>query len=335
MRAPSVRPLRLVATLLVAGAVVTLFSWPQLFGLQRALVLSQVVAFRALTGIALCAAAALFALVAWRMKTWSIAAGLAVVCGIAGIASGAVLVGRGTAAASSVRGEMTVAAWNTQGGAVTPASIARLVSDVGADIVSLPETDEVAAEAVVDLLALEGYAVTAYTTHGETGYSQIPTSVLIADHLGAYQVDERAGTTPGLPSVVLMPTDGTGPTVVAAHPFPPLPWQMSTWRDGLDWVADQCASPDVIVAGDLNATVDHLWGLGDGDGLIGSCKDASLEVGTAGVGTWPASAPPWLASPIDHVLIGPAWIVRGASVVTSFDDAGSDHRPVVAVLDRR
>lgn len=323
-----------MAALIVAGVAATLLVWPQLFGVQRALILSQVVAFRAPTAIALCVVAALLAVVAWRGRTWSIAAGMAIACGIAGIAGGAVIVGRG-AAAESVRGEMTVLAWNTQGGAASPASIARLVSDVGAGIVSLPETNEYAAEEVAEILAARGYPVTVHTAHGDTGYSEIPTSVLIADHLGDYEVDEGAGSTPGLPSVVLRPMDGTGPTIVAAHPFPPLPWRMGTWRAGLEWVADQCDTPDVIVAGDLNATVDHLWGLGDDDGLVGLCQDASLVAGAAAVGTWPVSAPPWLASPIDHVLTGPAWSVRGASVVTSFDDAGSDHRPVVAELDRR
>lgn len=334
MAAPSAHPIRLAATLLIGGAVVSLLVWPQLFGLQRALIVSQVVAFRAPTAIILCAGAALFAVVARYRRTWGVAAGLAIVLGIAGIANGAVLVVRGVAS-DSARGEVTVVAWNTQGGAATPASIARLVLDVGADIVSLPETDEHAAEEVAALLASDGHPVSVHTTYGATGYSELPTSVLIADHLGDYQVDSAAGSTPGLPSVVLRPVDGTGPTIVAAHPFPPLPWQMGTWRAGLQWVADQCDAPDVIIAGDLNATVDHLSGMGDGDGLIGSCEDASLNAGAAAVGTWPASAPPWLASPIDHVLAGSAWSVRGAYVVTSFDDAGSDHRPIVAELDER
>lgn len=330
----SVRPVGLAASLLVAGVAVTLLVWPQLFGVQRVLVFSQIVAFRALTCIVLCVAAALFAAVAWRRRRWSIAAGLAIVCGIAGIADGAVLVGRATAS-DSAHGELTVVAWNTQGGAASPASIARLVSETGADIVSLPETDEFAVEEAAALLAAEGHPMTAHTTHGETGYSDIPTSVLIADGLGDYEVDEEAGSTPGLPSVVLRPSDGTGPTIVAAHPFPPLPWGMGAWRAGLEWVADQCDAPDVIVAGDLNATIDHLSGLGDGNALIGSCHDAALAAGGAAVGTWPASVPPWLASPIDHVLTGSAWSVRAASVVTTVDDAGSDHRPIVAELDRR
>ncbi len=331
---PSVRPIRLAVTLIVAGVAVTPLVWPQMFGAQRALILSQVVAFRAPTAIALSVGAVLFAVVACCKRTWGIAAGLAIVLGIAAIADGAVLVGRGPAAEAD-RGEVTVAAWNTQGGAATPASIARLVLEVDADIVSLPETDEYAAEEVARLLAEEGHTVTAHTTHGATGYSEIPTSVLIAERLGDYEVDVAAGSTPGLPSVVLRPVDGNGPTIVAAHPFPPLPRQMDTWRAGLQWVAEQCDAPDVIVAGDVNATVDHMWGLGEGDGLIGACRDASLDAGAAAVGTWPVSAPPWLAAPIDHVLAGSAWRVRGAYVVTSFDEAGTDHRPIVAELDRR
>jgi len=335
MRGTRVHPIRLTATLLVAGVAATLLVWPQLFGVQRVILLSQVVAFRAPTAIALCVGAALFAGVACVRRTWSIAAGLAIVLAVAGATSGAVLHGRGAASDDSMSGDITVMAWNTQGGAVTPARVAQLALDVGADVVSLPEMDETTAEEVARLLASRGDPMTAHTTQGDTGYSEIPTSVLIADHLGDYHVDQSAGSTPGLPSAVLRPGDGTGPTIVAAHPFPPLPSRMSTWRAGLQWVADQCGSANVIVAGDLNATVDHLSGLGDGDGLIGSCEDAALSAGAAATGTWPVSAPPWLAAPIDHVLTGSAWSVRGAYVVTSADDAGSDHRLIVAVLDRR
>lgn len=334
MRTSRFYPIRLTATLLVAGVAVTLPVWPQLFGLQRAIVLSQVVAFRAPTVIVLGVGAVLFIVVACARRTWGVAAGLAIVLGVASIFSGAVLLTRG-ATADVARGEVTVLAWNTQGGAASPASVARLALDVEADVVSLPEMDEQAAEEAARLLAAAGHPMTAHTTHGETGYSEIPTSVLIADDLGDYEVDSAAGSTPGLPSVVLRPVNGTGPTIVAAHPFPPLPGRMQTWRAGLQWVADQCDSPEVIVAGDLNATIDHMWGLGDGDGLIGSCQDAALSAGAAAVGTWPVSAPSWLASPIDHVLTGSAWSVRAAFVVTSFDDEGSDHRPIVAVLDRK
>ncbi|WP_292680400.1 hypothetical protein [Microbacterium sp. SCN 69-37] len=44
--------------------------------------------------------------------------------------------------------------------------------------------------------------------------------------------------------------------------------------------------------------------------------------------------PTWLASPIDHVLVGSSWRVLGFQVITDIRP-GSDHRAVVAVLGRR
>jgi hypothetical protein len=96
-------------------------------------------------------------------------------------------------------------------------------------------------------------------------------------------LDTTAGSTPGVPSGLWRPADGTGPTLVAAHPLPPLPLIVDEWSAGIDWVARQCVGADVIL----------------------------------------------------HVLVGSAWSVRGFEVRTDFDDAGSDHRPVVAVLARR
>ena len=110
---------------------------------------------------------------------------------------------------------------------------------------------------------------------------------------------------------------------------------MAEWRAGLQWIAAQCNAPNVIVAGDLNATVDHLSGIGANSGaLIGECQDAAVQANAGAVGTWPATIPAWLATPIDHVLVGSAWTVRGFTVVTS-TAGGADHRPIVAVLDAR
>lgn len=53
------------------------------------------------------------------------------------------------------------------------------------------------------------------------------------------------------------------------------------------WIADLCGDGEVIVAGDLNATVDHLAGLGVDGGSIGGCRDAAAEAGSAAAGTWP------------------------------------------------
>lgn len=156
----------------------------------------------------------------------------------------------------------------------------------------------------------------------------------LADHLGEYERDVSAGSTPRLPSGVWRPTNGEGPAIAAVHPYPPLPGSMDAWSAGLRWVADMCDSEDVIVAGDLNATVDHLAGLGGAGSGLGECRDAAREGGAGADGTWPSDAPPWLAAPIDHVLVGSAWTVRGTHVVTTAG-GGSDHRPLVAVLDPR
>ncbi|MDN3495478.1 endonuclease/exonuclease/phosphatase family protein [Planococcus sp. APC 4015] len=329
------RALAFVLTLVLGALVTIVFVWPQAFGAQMALVVTQLIAFRAAVALGLGVAAVVFAAIAVGRRTRGIAAGLAVVLGVACAANAGILIARGSGGALPGGGDLTVVAWNTQGGAAAPEAVARLILEVDADIVSLPETGEQAVAEVARLLAAEGRRMSASTAFGLTGSSPIPTSMLVTEEFGEYRIDPEAGSTPALPSAVWRPVSGEGPVFVAAHPFPPLPWAMDRWRAGQDWVAQQCDSPDVIVAGDLNATVDHLWGLGEGGALVGGCRDAATEAGAAAVGTWPATAPTWLAAPIDHVLVGSAWTVRGTRVLTEFDDSGSDHRPVVAVLDRR
>jgi endonuclease/exonuclease/phosphatase (EEP) superfamily protein YafD len=121
------------------------------------------------------------------------------------------------------------------------------------------------------------------------------------------------------------------PVLVAAHPLAPISrGAMATWRAETELVADLCAStPGVIVAGDLNSTLDHP-GLRD----LGPCIDAARASGAGALGTWPASAPRFLAAPIDHVLVdGRAWRVVGFQVLSR--TGGSDHRPILATLERR
>lgn len=323
-----------VVTLLLGLPVVVLLVWPQAYSAHTVLIVAQLIAFRASLALGLGVGAVLAALVALLRRRWGISAGVALVLGIASVTNGGVLLSRGSVGALP-DGDLIVVAWNTQGGAVSPESVTRLVLDTGADIVSLPEMDSIAAAEVARLVAREGRRMTAATVYGESGKSSIPTSVLIAEDLGEYRVDTSAGSTPGLPSAVWRSVDGSGPTIVAAHPSPPLPQMMHEWRAGLQWIAEQCDAPDVIVAGDLNATADHLSGLGSGDALVGGCQDAAIATDAGAAGTWPTSAPTWLASPIDHVLYGAAWTARGVQVVASLDQTGSDHRPIVAVLDAK
>lgn len=338
--AKRIRPGRvgLSITLLVCIPVAILLTWPQAFGAQRLPGIAQLIAFRAPLALALLfaaiVAAAVFLLFRRRARLLaSIAVGIAVATLAASVGNAGVLVSRGssaTGAAGLPDGDLTVLVWNAQGGATSPAAVAALVLEVKSDVVSLPEMDEGAAAEVVRLVALEGMHLTPATTRAVAGSleeSWIPTSLLVADELGSYELDVAAGSTPGLPSGVWRPADGDGPVIVAAHPAPPLPESMDDWRAGLQWIAEQCSAlgSDVIVAGDLNTTVDHLD--------LRTCQDAAEQANTAATGTWPSTVPAWLASPIDHVLAGEAWSVLDARVISPAQAGGTDHRALVAVLD--
>ena len=324
------------AIVIVIGVLAAvLLVWPQAFGAQRLFGVAQLIAFRAPLALGLAPVAFVVGSIVLllRRRAARVRRVLGVFAIIVALVAGgdlAVLLARGQAQTGTAvlrDGDLTVLVWNTQGGATAPAQVAELVLAVRADVVSLPEMDDDAVAEVARRVDAGGIRMTAATTRAvaETPTpSWIPTSLLVADRLGAYRLDASAGTTRGLPSGVWRPVDGTGPTIIAAHPAAPLTDGMDDWRAGLDWVRAQCRSPhpDLILAGDLNATVDHLD--------LGGCRDAAVEARAAATGTWPSTVPAWFAAPIDHVLVGPAWVVREVRVVDA--TGGTDHRALVAVL---
>lgn len=323
--------IRIALVVLLAIPVVLLLSWPQVFGAQRAPGVAQLIAFRAALAIGFGVLALATAVVALLLRSRGAAAVLAVILAGGAVANAVTLGARGSGGALS-DGDLTVLAWNTQLGATSAQDVADLVAEVDADIVTLPETDAEAVAEIARVLADAGRPMAADTMHTDSSYPWIETSVLIAGHLGAYREDTAVGPAPG-PSGVWVPVDGDGPTIVAAHTVPPLPDTMDTWQAGLRWIADRCDHPDVIVAGDLNATVDHLTGLGTDGHLLGTCDDTALAAGAGAAGTWPSNLPGWLAAPIDHVLTGPGWTVRGVRAV-DVPAGGGDHRALVTVLVR-
>jgi endonuclease/exonuclease/phosphatase (EEP) superfamily protein YafD len=326
--------LSFLVVLLVGMAVASIAVWPQAIGIHRLPFVSNAISLRGVLAGALGVLALLVGGVSVWRKTWGVSAALAFALAAASLGNAGVLVVRGWGAPAA-GGDLTVVAWNAYGGGASPESVARLVRDTGADVVSLPETDAFAAAEIVGILARGGVWMRHDTVAAAPGGETIPTTILISTALGAYARDASIASSPGLPSGVWRPVDGRGPTLVAAHPMPPLPRVMDQWDAGLRWVAEQCADPDVIVAGDLNATVDHFTGLGTRGGTIGGCRDAAAEVGAGAQGTWPVRLPLVLAAPIDHVLVGTGWRADSFAVLTDFDGAGSDHRPIVATLTRR
>ena len=328
----------LAALILIAVAAVLLVAaWPQVFGLQRAPVVAQVVSLRGLAiavAIVLVIALTLIALISGAARRF--AAGLAITllvfCGV----SLAVLSTRGfgnPGFESAAANDITVLGWNTLGDAAGPGVIAQLALDTGAEIVALPETTGETGLAVAEIMGEAGSPMWVYTV----AYDQISkarsTTLLVSVDLGEYTVAQSDPTTAVLPTIVATPQDGSGPTIIAVHAVAPIPGEMDNWRSDLDYLASACDGDNVIMVGDFNSTLDHYIGLPASEGAaLGNCLDAALATDNAAVGTWPTMLPALVGSPIDHVMATSNWRVSGMRVIESHDTYGTDHRPVLAQL---
>ncbi|MBC7441051.1 MAG: endonuclease/exonuclease/phosphatase family protein, partial [Ramlibacter sp.] len=329
---------------LATAAVLAALGWPQLFGLQNTWVGAHAVSLRGLGAVAAVALAAVLLLFTGIRPLRRLLGALVVLLLLFGAGNAGVLIMRGVgtrgapAAAAETTDAVTVLSWNTLGDAPGAAAIAALALGQGADVVTLPETTEETGAAVAEAMKDGGRPMWVHTIAFDQISKARSTTLLISPDLGDYTVANAAGSGPPgntnvLPTVVAVPADGTGPTIIAVHAVAPIRFEMSNWRSDLDWLATQCAGGNVIMAGDFNATVDHMSGREAATGaVLGRCRDAALATGTGAVGTWPAFAPTLLGAPIDHVLSTPNWRTQSMSVVETKDAAGSDHRPIVATL---
>ncbi|WP_127474380.1 endonuclease/exonuclease/phosphatase family protein [Microbacterium sulfonylureivorans] len=323
----------------IAAAVLT---WPGFFRVERIYPVAQIVSFRGLLAGAFAIALLLALLLALARPIRAFALSLAIVAGIAAVSNGAILLSRGgfgtDALPAKTDAAVRVMTWNTAGPATPPDTIAKIAVAMDADIVALPETTIETGEKVAIAMRELGHPMWAH--HAEdpsTEWDAGSTTLLIAPELGDYAVIESSanGTsnTSTVPSAVAMPTDGEGPIVVAAHAVAPRASYMQEWRDDLQWLADQCGEANVIMAGDFNATVDHMSGLGVDGGTLGQCDDAAIATGNGAVGTWSAEMPALLGTPIDHVMASAHWEATGSIVLRSMDESGSDHRPLIVQLE--
>ena len=326
------------AIVLVAlAAALLVVTWPQLFGLERTQLVAQFISFRGLTAAIAAVVAVLMLVVAGfsrRARRFALSAfALLLVFCLAGVA---IVASRGfgsTEFATKATGSLTVVEWNTLGGAAGAAAIAGLAVQSDADIVSLPETNRQVADAVAAAMTSSGHPMSVHTLAFNQIAQAKSTSVLIATDLGAYHQDAAIGSTSTVPTVVLRPDTGTGPVIVGVHAVAPQPRDIADWRADLRFLKKTCTDPNVIMAGDFNATLDHFAGLGNRPGAtIGNCLDAAQASRNAGVGTWPSALAALAGAPIDHVLATDGWRVTGMRVVRTLDSAGSDHRPIVVQL---
>lgn len=244
-------------------------------------------------------------------------------------------------------GTVTVLSLNTQAEAADRVPLAVAVRQAGADVVVLPETGEEYGQALADLLAEDGFSFTVVSSTTQVAKAAVSdtvatTTVLVSAVLGDYEtVTAPSGL--GFGAVELAPsgasaTGATRPTILAVHTVPPLPGLMTSWTSSVSAVVAQCgtgsstgssrtaSAAGLIIAGDLNATLDHAP-MRD----LGACSDAAVQAGVGGLSTWPTGTrTAWLGATIDHVLVDSAtWRAEAAQVV---DVSGSDHRAVVVRL---
>jgi endonuclease/exonuclease/phosphatase (EEP) superfamily protein YafD len=334
---------RILGWILVAGTAIlaALLLWPQTLGLQNQWVFAHVVALRGLAALGGLGAAVLVLLLAFARPLRAVAFALAAVFALFAVGNAAVLAARGfgssDAAGDAASGSVTVLSWNTLGEVPDASTIADLALQEGADVVVLPETTGPLGEDVAVAMREGGSPMWVHTAAYDDIAKARSTTLLISPDLGDYEVTSALvpgppGNTNTLPSVVADPVAGDGPRIVAVHAVAPIRWELRNWRSDLDWLAEQCAGDDVIMAGDFNATVDHFAGRGTNGGDLGNCADAAVQGGAGGLATWPVDLPQVLGSPIDHVLATPGWQVDAFRVVGELDDAGSDHRPIVVTL---
>ncbi|MGR0219580.1 endonuclease/exonuclease/phosphatase family protein [Agromyces sp. ZXT2-6] len=331
------------AFLLGTAALAVVLLWPQAFGLQNQWIAAHVVALRGAAALCAAVASVIFVVLALGRSARRFGAAMAAILMLFAIGNVGVLavrgVGMGGAPAAAASDSVTVLSWNTLGEVPDAATIADLALSAGADVVVLPETTAPLGEQVAIAMREGGSPMWVHTQAFDDVAKARSTTILITPDLGDYavvnpQAPGPPGNTNTLPSVVAEPVSGAGPRIVAVHAVAPIRWELRNWRSDLDWLAEQCAGDDVIMAGDFNATLDHFAGRGVDGGDLGRCADAAAAGGAGGLGTWPTGVPPLLGSPIDHVLATPGWSVESFRVVEGHDDAGSDHRPVVATLVR-
>lgn len=333
--------LRLTGILFTIAAAIgaAILTWPQFFRLEQTFPIAQLVSLRPIVAVGFAVVALLGLLVCLGRRTRGFGAGIAMIGILACAANVGILAFRGVGTpelpeptADSIR----VMTWNTAGAATDVDAIVQTAIAMDVDVVALPETTEETGKAIAVAMRERGNPMWVHEENYQ-GWDATYTTLLISPELGDYAVvtSDSSGTrnTSVVPSVVAMPVNGKGPTIVAVHAVAPRPNDMDHWRSDLRWVADQCASPDVILAGDFNATVDHMSRFGTGGGTLGRCHDAASVTGNGAVGTWDTDWPALLGAPIDHVMATDAWRATGSVVVTSLDGSGSDHRPVIVQLE--
>jgi endonuclease/exonuclease/phosphatase (EEP) superfamily protein YafD len=218
-------------------------------------------------------------------------------------------------------GELTILAANVLVGRADTGSLATLLEREAPDLVALSEAGPDFRDKLMPLVESLGYRAWVSTPPGTSDGAGV--TLLASRRAGDLRV--RSG-----PEMRWRHLEATGGLLgdrrfVAVHPEAPIgPVHTRRWRADLDVIGRWCHDPVApIVAGDLNATLDHSRLRA----ALGGCRSAAAGTGRGLVGTFPASMPRWCGIQIDHVLVPTGALVTRFAVL---DVPGSDHRAVLA-----
>lgn len=333
------------AAALTVALLVALAVAPDRVGLHGTLPFVQLVALRGLVAAGLIVTALVLVAVPRRRRLLPVTAVLLIGAGV----ELAVLADRGLGGelgAPEAPEELVVLTLNTQD-ALGPDVLGAFVAHHEPDVVVLPETLGSTARGTAEVAGARGLDLQVLSDDGpgpDTTGATGATAMLVDRRLGTYRV---VADHPGGLASFTATSDGSGPPLSAVHPYPPLPGSMSAWREESAAAVALCAEHrGGVVAGDLNATVDHpafdhpaldlpvpdpLAADSAAPGDPGGCVDAAVAAGEGAVGTWPVGVPAALGAAIDHVLVdGGAWRVLAVSVLEP--PAGTDHRALLVRL---
>ncbi|WP_281690099.1 endonuclease/exonuclease/phosphatase family protein [Pseudonocardia thermophila] len=221
--------------------------------------------------------------------------------------------------------DVTVLAVNVWHGRVEPAAFAALLQRERPDLVALSEAGQPFLDRMGPHLSLLGYR--GWTSAPPSAPDGEGVAVLAGPRAGRVQVTGG----PELRSRHLrVRAEVLGPrSLVVAHTAAPTtPALARQWREDLAHLARWSHEPVApIIAGDLNATLDHAALRA----VLGPVVSAAAESGHGLTATFPTPLrsgwPALLGIQIDHVLVPAGSAVSRCAVL---DVPGSDHRAVLA-----
>ncbi|HZG89513.1 MAG TPA: endonuclease/exonuclease/phosphatase family protein [Pseudonocardia sp.] len=303
------------------GVVVVL---PDLLGLDRRVPFAQLVAFRVWVLLAGAIVLALLALALLSRRARPavapfLAGGLAVL-----LVGGAMVLPRVVADPLPTTGApLTVLTFNAYEGLGDVDRVVALIAEHRPDLISLTEAGQDYAGEIGPLLEPMGYRLEVSSGAARDVYG---VTAAVSDRLGdvRFRIGEE---TSAFPYVEVTGGALGSLRFVAYHAAAPVPGQMADWRDDLALLPQWCAGPTpAIVAGDLNASLDHSLLRTGATG----CADAADQRGAGLVPTWsPGIGFRSFGPQIDHVLVTGG---IAAETFSAHDVLDSDHRAVVTRL---